>query len=55
MPKNRCRGRAAPISVSQNFLTSSRTIRRLLAHSDLKSGDLVYEIGPGKGTSPGNC
>lgn len=49
MPKNKYHGKAAPISVSQNFLTSSRTIRRLLAVSDLKSGDLVYEIGPGKG------
>lgn len=49
MPKNRYHGRATPISASQNFLTSARTIRRLLAHSDLKSGDLVYEIGPGKG------
>ncbi len=49
MSKNRYHGKAAPISVSQNFLTSARTIRRLLALSDLKSGDLVYEIGPGKG------
>lgn len=49
MPKNTYHGKAAPISFSQNFLTSSRTIRRLLTFSDLKSGDLVYEIGPGKG------
>ncbi len=49
MPENKYRGKAAPISVSQNFLTSSRVIRRLLRFSDLKSGDLVYEIGPGKG------
>ncbi len=49
MPENKYRGKAAPISVSQNFLTSARTIRRLLGFSDLKSGDLVYEIGPGKG------
>jgi len=38
-----------PISASQNFLTSARTIRWLLGFSDLKSGDIVYEIGPGKG------
>ncbi len=49
MPKNKCHGKGAPISVSQNFLTSARAIRRLLGFSDLKSGDLVYEIGPGKG------
>lgn len=48
MPKNKNPGKAAPISASQNFLTSSFTIRRLLGFSDLKSGDLVYEIGPGQ-------
>lgn len=49
MSKNSRFGASAPLSVSQNFLTSSRTIRRLLALSDLKKGDTVYEIGPGKG------
>lgn len=39
----------APLSFSQNFLTSRQTIRRLLALTDIGSRDLVVEIGPGKG------
>lgn len=38
-----------PLSVSQNFLTSAPVIRRLLAQTDITPGDLVVEIGPGKG------
>ena len=49
MPKKNPRGRQAPLSASQNFLTSSRTIQKLLAQTDIGPGDLVYEIGPGKG------
>lgn len=47
--RKRDRGNRAPLSVSQNFLTSRQTIRRLLALTDIGSKDLVVEIGPGKG------
>ena len=40
---------SAPIWASQNFLTSAATIRQLIRKSDIRPGDLVYEIGPGKG------
>lgn len=36
-------------SVSQNFLTSSKTIARLLTLTDITSDDTVLEIGAGKG------
>ena len=36
-------------SISQNFLTSRRTIARLLALTDLSPADTVLEIGTGKG------
>ena len=36
-------------SISQNFLTSGATIRRLIRRSDLCGDDLVVEIGAGKG------
>ncbi len=49
MSEKRIHGAAAPLTVSQNFLTSSRTIRRLLQKTDLSAKDVVYEIGPGKG------
>lgn len=49
MPKNQIHGASAPLSVSQNFLTSSRTICRLLKKTDISANDVVYEIGPGKG------
>lgn len=42
MPKNE-------YSISQNFLTSTRTIERLLALTDLSAADTVLEIGTGKG------
>jgi 23S rRNA (adenine-N6)-dimethyltransferase len=38
-----------PVSVSQNFLTSSKTIRRLVGLTDLCRDDHVIEIDPGKG------
>lgn len=47
MSKNQ--GRNLPYSVSQNFLTSRRTIDRLMAKTDLSSADTVLEIGAGKG------
>lgn len=42
-------GARLPYSISQNFLTSSRTIQRLLNLMDLSREDLVLEIGAGKG------
>lgn len=36
-------------SISQNFLTSRRTIDKLIAKADLTSADTVIEIGAGKG------
>lgn len=36
-------------SVSQNFLTSGKTIAQLLALTDISSSDIVVEIGAGKG------
>lgn len=47
-PKNTERGERA-LKVSQNYLTSSRTIQRLLDRTSLCSADHVLEIGPGKG------
>lgn len=38
-----------PYSVSQNFLTSSATISRLIRKTDLSINDTVLEIGAGKG------
>lgn len=38
-----------PYWVSQNFLTSSATIRRLIRLAGLSGGDTVLEIGAGKG------
>ncbi len=48
---SRClkRGQAPPVSVSQNFLTSSKTIERLVGLTGLCRDDHVIEIGPGKG------
>lgn len=43
------RGQVPPVSVSQNFLTSSRTIQRLVHRTNLCRDDHVIEIGPGKG------
>lgn len=38
-----------PFSVSQNFLTSKRTVERLIRIAKLKKTDRVLEIGAGKG------
>ena len=46
---SKTKGRHLPYSISQNFLTSTKTIRRLLNKTDIASGDTVLEIGAGKG------
>ncbi|MGE5579455.1 MAG: 23S ribosomal RNA methyltransferase Erm [Bacillota bacterium] len=38
-----------PVSFSQNFLTSSRTVKWLVGRTDLRRDDHVIEIGSGKG------
>lgn len=38
-----------PYSISQNFLTSTRMIERLLDLTDISGADSVWEIGAGKG------
>lgn len=43
------KGSDLPFSVSQNFLTSRKTIERLLNKTDIASDDIVLEIGAGKG------
>lgn len=43
------KGQIPPVSVSQNFLTASKTIRRLVGQTSLCRNDHVIEIGPGKG------
>ena len=40
---------AAPLSVSQNYITSPALIRRLLSRTTITKNDHVVEIGPGKG------
>lgn len=47
MPKNN--GGTPPVWVSQNFLTSRQTLRRLLRIAGLNQNDTVIEIGAGKG------
>jgi len=46
---SKCQGRSLPFSISQNFLTSSAIIRRLLKKTDITKTDTVLEIGAGKG------
>ena len=41
--------RAVSYSISQNFLTSAKTIRRLIARTTIASDECVLEIGAGKG------
>ena len=36
-------------TLAQNFLRSSKLVRSLLATSSIRAGDIVYEIGPGRG------
>lgn len=40
---------SAPIWVSQNFLTSAKTIQRLIRKTSITTHDHIIEIGPGKG------
>lgn len=47
MSKNQ--GSNLPYSVSQNFLTSRKTINRLIVKTNLSGNDTVLEIGAGKG------
>ena len=47
MSKNH--GQAVPVSLTQNFLTSQKTINRLLQLTNLTKDDTVIEIGAGKG------
>lgn len=49
MPKYSQPGRFVPVSVSQNFLTGSETIRRIVRIARLSRTDHVIEIGAGKG------
>lgn len=49
MSQTRVDGTRPSLSVSQNFLTSAGLIDRLLRPTGLGAGDLVLEIGPGKG------
>jgi 23S rRNA (adenine-N6)-dimethyltransferase len=49
MPVYQKKGCNPPIHVSQNFLTSSKTIERLIRRTNIGSEDHVIEIGPGKG------
>jgi 23S rRNA (adenine-N6)-dimethyltransferase len=37
------------MTLAQNFLRSSKLVRSLLEASSLEAGDIVYEIGPGRG------
>lgn len=46
---SKCVGQGLPYSISQNFLTSRRTIDRLLRLTNIKKWDTVLEIGAGKG------
>ncbi len=39
----------SPYSISQNFLTSKKTIERILGKADIGKRDTVLEIGAGKG------
>ena len=40
---------AQQMLLAQNFLRSAKLVRSLLATSSIQPGDLVYEIGPGRG------
>jgi len=47
--RNAVQNKNLPFSVSQNFLTSSKTIQRLLKRTSINKNDFVIEIGCGKG------
>lgn len=49
MPKKRIYVKNPPVWVSQNFLTSSETIERIIRRTTISKDDHVVEIGPGKG------
>lgn len=49
MPKNRKKEKNPPVWVSQNFLTSCKTINRIINKTSINNHDHVIEIGPGKG------
>ena len=49
MSKNNRQNSAVPYTVSQNFLTSSKTIQKLLRLTSICKDDYVIEIGAGKG------
>ena len=49
MSKNKRAESSLPNSFSQNFLTSGRTINRMLDRTSLNCNDSVIEIGTGKG------
>lgn len=49
MSKNNRQNNAVPYSVSQNFLTSSKIINKLLRMTSICNDDYVIEIGAGKG------
>lgn len=49
MPKYKKSTSAPPLWASQNFLTSTAVIRRLIQKTNLTRADHVLEIGPGKG------
>jgi 23S rRNA (adenine-N6)-dimethyltransferase len=49
MSRNGNLGTNPPTWVSQNFLTSTKTIQRLIKSTSINNNDYVIEIGPGKG------
>lgn len=59
MSKNKNEAQKLPVWVSQNYLTSNKTIKRLLHLTSIAASDHVIEIGPGKGHITGlllqNC
>ena len=44
-----CKNNHPPTWVSQNFLTGTKIIRRLVRKTSINTNDHVIEIGPGKG------
>lgn len=53
MSKFRNCNQERPVWVSQNFLTSYKTIKRLIHKTSINAADHVIEIGPGKGHTTG--
>jgi 23S rRNA (adenine-N6)-dimethyltransferase len=49
VPKYNYANHSSPVWVSQNFLTSSSVIKRIISLSSICQYDHVVEIGPGKG------